>query len=119
MVRNTKTQSRSFRPKNINFDIQTAIPLGLIINELFCNSLKHAFPENDSGKVTISIIEKENQTFELTVSDNGVGITKNEKAKKTLGLELVYLLADQLEGKVTSENDNGTTFRIIFKEVLG
>lgn len=103
--------------ENINFDIQTAIPLGLIINELFCNALKHAFPENDFGKVTISITEKENKTFELTVSDNGVGIKNNPNSKKTLGLELVYLLSNQLNGKVTSENVDGTTFRILFKEI--
>ena len=103
--------------KNTSFDIQTSIPLGLIINELFCNTLKHAFPENYSGKVTIELEENENKEFQLIISDNGVGIKDSINKKKTLGLELVYLLVSQLKGTQKCYEDHGTTYCINFKEI--
>lgn len=101
-----------------NFDIQTSIPLGLIINELYCNILKHAFPEQKQGKIVIELNHKDHDNFQLTVSDNGVGLNDNTSDKKTLGLELVYLLVDQLCGKITLLKDQGTKYIIDFKEIV-
>lgn len=103
---------------DVNFDIQTSIPLGLIINELYCNILKHAFPKQKEGKIVIELNHKDNDDFQLTVSDNGVGLNENASDKKTLGLELVYLLVDQLCGKITLLKDQGTKYIINFKEIV-
>lgn len=105
------------RAENINFDIQTSIPLGLIINELYCNILKHAFPENQIGNVIIELKEVTPQDFQLKISDNGQGILKNTKTKKTLGIELVHLLVDQLKGTINCHEDHGTIYCINFKEI--
>jgi two-component sensor histidine kinase len=103
--------------ENINFDIQTSIPLGLIINELYCNILKHAFPDNKEGNVTIEITEVVPKDFQLKISDNGKGMTKSATNKRTLGIELVHLLVDQLKGTIKCYEDNGTTYSIKFKEI--
>lgn len=103
--------------ENINFDIQTSIPLGLIINELYCNILKHAFTINQEGNVSIELTEVAPKDFQLKVSDNGKGINKTTSPKKTLGIELVHLLVDQLKGTIKCYQDNGTTYCINFKEI--
>lgn len=103
--------------ENINFDIQTSIPLGLIINELYCNILKHAFTINQEGNVSIELTEVAPKDFQLKVSDNGKGINKTTTTKKTLGIELVHLLVDQLKGTIKCYQDNGTTYCINFKEI--
>lgn len=103
--------------EHIKFDIQTSIPLGLIINELYCNILKHAFPDQQEGNVTIELTEVEPKDFQLKISDNGQGMKKRTNNKKTLGIELVHLLVDQLRGKIKCYEDNGTTYCINFKEI--
>ena len=115
--KNTKIHN-SIRADNAKFDIQTSIPLGLIINELYCNILKHAFPEKKEGHVSIELIECENQSYQLTISDNGIGIENDINRKKTLGLELVHLLVEQLRGTIRTQKDDGTRFTIDFKEIL-
>jgi two-component sensor histidine kinase len=111
---NINTEIKS---SNIKFDIQTAIPLSLIINELYCNILKHAFPNTNNGRVKIEIVIKNENQFQLIMSDDGIGIIDN-KTKKTLGLELVYLLVNQLNGKLVTENNNGLKYIIDFQELL-
>lgn len=102
---------------NINFDIQTSIPIGLIINELYCNSLKHAFPKNQTGNVQIEIKNINNETYQMIISDDGTGIEKAENRKKTLGLELVQLLVQQLKGNIETFFENGTKYVITFNEI--
>jgi two-component sensor histidine kinase len=100
--------------------IDTAIPCGLIINELLSNSLKHAFPEDRKGKITISFNKINNDEFELIVSDDGIGMPQDIDFRNTesLGLRLVTILAEnQLRGKIEFNRTNGTEFRIRFKEV--
>jgi PAS domain S-box-containing protein len=106
--------------KNMFLNIETAIPCGLLINELFSNALKHAFPHSYTGKAQIDIVLKRtrNKTIDLFFSDNGIGIPENFDFKKTksLGLELVMVLAEeQLEGKLTLHREQGTHFHIQFK----
>ncbi|WP_310557576.1 histidine kinase dimerization/phosphoacceptor domain -containing protein [Flavobacterium sp.] len=97
----------------VYFDIQKAIPLGLIINELVNNAYKHAFINYQKGLITLQLIRK-NEKYELVVSDNGIGIQKKENAKKTLGLELVEELVFQLDGLLKVANNKGMQYNIQF-----
>ena len=83
-------------------------------------SEKAAFVEElqKQGKIVIELNHKDHDNFQLTVSDNGVGLSDNASDKKTLGLELVYLLVDQLCGKITLLKDQGTKYIIDFKEIV-
>lgn len=104
----------------ISLDINTAIPCGLIINELLTNSLKHAFPEGKEGEIKISVHSMNENTIELVVADNGIGISEDVdfRSTKSLGLQLVTLLAEnQLHGAVNLDRSKGTEFTITFKEV--
>jgi PAS domain S-box-containing protein len=101
-------------------NIDTAIPCGLIINELISNSLKYAFPKNRNGSILIEMIVK-GDDVELTVKDDGIGISKDINIMKTetLGLKLVQLLAMQMDGQVELvKPSKGTEFKIRFKELV-
>ncbi|MFA4923153.1 MAG: histidine kinase dimerization/phosphoacceptor domain -containing protein, partial [Ignavibacteriaceae bacterium] len=106
---------------NISLDVDTAIPCGLIINELVSNSLKYAFTDGRKGEMTIKLIQTEDNRLQLIVSDNGVGLPKDLDFRKTqsLGLTLVNILAKQLNGDVEMVNDNGATFIITFHKPYG
>ena len=103
--------------EDIKLDINTSIPLGLILNELVTNSLKHAFPKGSSGKIDI-ILHLQDKKYLLEVKDNGIGFTKDIDYKNTdsLGLRLVISLTDQIEGEIEFNNKLGTSFKIIFEE---
>jgi PAS domain S-box-containing protein len=103
-------------------NMDTAVPCGLIINELFINCLKHAFVVKGSGKIKISLHRDKNEvgSFILIVSDNGVGLPEDmdiENPQK-LGLQLVVSLTNQLDGNITLNKDEGTKFVIKFKELV-
>jgi two-component sensor histidine kinase len=102
----------------IFLNIDTAIPCGLIINELISNSLKYAFPQNGNGKINIKMFFEKNDLM-LIVKDDGIGIDNNLFSQKneTLGLKLVQLLASQMDGKVDVYSLKGTEFKIRFKEL--
>lgn len=98
----------------LNLDIDTAVPLGLIINELLTNTVKYAFPENNKGTVTIKLQKQNNNILHLEVADNGQG--KSDVIKGTgFGSQLVSLLTRQLNGTMTEINKNGTTFIFDFQ----
>jgi two-component sensor histidine kinase len=99
-----------------NFDLDTAIPLGLIINELVCNALKHAFPSNLKGRIEIEINKTADCTYELQIGDNGVGVLSSDQNSKSIGLELVSLLVMQLKGKIQKLDKTGTNYKIIFND---
>ncbi|HWR26213.1 MAG TPA: PocR ligand-binding domain-containing protein, partial [Methanosarcina sp.] len=104
--------------QNVFFDIDTAVPLGIIINELVSNSLKHAFPDRNGGEIRIKLSRDDdyNTSFTLIISDNGIGIPENLNLEDidSLGLQLVTSLVDQLEGKFKLKRGNGTEFTIRF-----
>jgi PAS domain S-box-containing protein len=119
--------------ENLILDMDTAIPLGTIINELVSNSFKHAFPGRDKGEIRIKLHREENGdflkisegsksedhksiNFILSVSDNGVGIPENFDIEKldSLGLYLVTSLVEQLDGDLEIKRNNGTEFIIRF-----
>ena len=103
---------------DIFLNIDTAIPCGLIINELLTNSIKHAFPEGTKGQISIKMEQDQDQYY-LTVSDNGIGIPIELDIQKTetLGLLLVNSLVGQLDGNLEISQENGTAFYITFKEL--
>ena len=104
--------------KDVFLDLNTAIPCGLIINELVSNSLKHGFPGEKNGEIKIAMHPLDKDGMEVIVSDNGVGLPKGMDfiGTKTLGLHLVNLLAeDQLHGDIKLDRTKGTSFHIRFK----
>lgn len=109
-----------FEVKDVEMNIDTAIPCGLIINELVTNSLKYAFPQSESinGIIKIELNQIEDQ-FKLVISDNGVGLPPDIQPEdtETLGLQLVNSLVDQLDGTLEIDRSQGTKFTILFKEL--
>ena len=101
--------------EGVALPIDTAIPCGIIINELVTNALKHAFPDGRRGEIRIDLHPAERE-YRLVVSDNGTGIPADLDFRKTesLGLQLVTTLTDQLDGTVELERDGGTRFTIVF-----
>lgn len=99
----------------IFFPVDTAIPCGLIINELFSNALKHAFPGRTDGVVCLSV-KREREQIRIIVRDNGVGfpLEYDPSTARTLGMQLVHSLVDQLGAFLDIEVDGGTTFTITF-----
>ncbi len=106
--------------KEVFLNINTAIPCGLICNELLSNSFKHAFPGNRRGEVVIRLHREEEGRFVLEVRDDGVGFPKefDWKTSATLGMQIVSMLAAQLEGSIELLEDRGTAFRVSFKEIV-
>lgn len=116
--------------KNILLDINTAIPCGLIINELVSNSLKHAFPKfnknsahfkdtNQKGEIYIDLHSIDTDIFILIISDNGIGLPEGFDFENvdTLGLQLVKNLVGQLDGSIKLDKINGTKFEITFNKL--
>lgn len=103
----------------VYFNIDTAVPLGLIINELVSNSLKYAFSDKDEGEIHISLKKTDDSgIYHLKVRDNGNGFPSNLDINNTnsLGLKLVNTLVNQLDGEMEMVQDNGTCFDIIIHE---
>lgn len=99
--------------KDVFLNINTAIPCGLIINELVSNSLKHAFPDGKKGEIEISMHPVNSDEIEMTVRDSGAGMPEDMDFTntKSLGLYLVSMLArDQLHGDVKLDKEGGTAF---------
>ncbi len=104
--------------EEINLGIDSAIPCGLIINELIINILKYAFPDKTKGTIEIDI-KKAGEYINLIVKDDGVGLPAGYdlRTSESLGLQLVETLIKQLEGSVTITSGNGTRFSFVFKEI--
>jgi PAS domain S-box-containing protein len=119
--------------ENLSFDMDIAIPLGMIVNELVSNSLKHAFIGRDKGEIRIKLCREKTGEYTnsieesksegckssiltLTVSDNGVGIPENLVIEdlNSLGMQLVTSLVDQLDGELELKRNNGTEFAMRF-----
>jgi PAS domain S-box-containing protein len=105
---------------NVSLPIDTAVPCGLIINELASNSLKYAFPADTKGEVNITFGMVDEQ-YVLRVSDTGIGLPPgfDPEKGKSLGMKLVRMLTTQLCGEIECRNGVGTTFRIAFPKEKG
>jgi PAS domain S-box-containing protein len=102
---------------DVNVDIDAAIPLGLILNEMISNSLKYAFPEGRTGEIAISV-KKDDHTLTVVFRDTGIGIPAELDWRDTqsLGLRLVNTLVDQLNGTVELDRSSGTQFTMVLHE---
>ncbi len=116
--------------ENIFFDMDIAVPLGIIVNELVSNSLKHGFPGRNKGKIQVKLFKEEKAGNELSIggkelaekgtrytliiSDDGIGIPEkiDLESSGTLGLQLVNILVDQLDGEIELKRNKGTEFKI-------
>lgn len=108
----------SFDLDEVFLNLDSAIPCGLILNELISNSLKYAFKGRKRGNIIVKLKEKEKQKIKLSVQDDGVGIDKDFNISKTetLGLQLVHTLTEQLEGKLKLTSNKGSRFDITFSK---
>ena len=108
---------------DVNLNMETAVPCGLIVSELFTNSVKYAFPEGREGEIRVSLKQEpgkdDDREFILTVSDDGVGFPPDldYRNTETLGLELVNSLTCQIDGNISLDLTQGTKFTVKFKEL--
>jgi len=101
---------------NLELDVDTAVPIGLIVNELLTNALKYAFPQQGKGNILISLSQETPETLTLKVADDGIGKVVGLTPKGTgFGTQLIQLLTQQLDGKMIEEHHNGTSVLFHFK----
>lgn len=110
-----------YNVENLFLNLDSAIPCGLIINELVSNSLKYAFPNNFSGKVLVSLKKSGSENLVLKVEDNGIGMPAEYSVENssTLGLQLVSLLTRQINGELNINRNGGTKVSITFPRQAG
>lgn len=102
--------------KDVFINLDTAVPLGLIINEIITNSLKHGLKNEEKGEIYATIIKSEKQSYTLKIGDNGIGFNDKEESE-SMGLSLINDLSEQLEGKITRDfSKKGTHYILKFKE---
>ncbi len=117
---NNKNITTTFEIAETFFDIDTAIPLGLMLNELVTNAFKYAFNKSDNSQLTISLSNVSKGNYLLDVKDNGPGIPKSVDIlkMKSLGLRLTSRLTKQLHGKFSYTCEDGCIFSIQFKDTM-
>ncbi len=122
---NSSQVTLDIQVETVNLEIETAIPCGLIVNELVSNALKHAFPNDRSGEIQIRLISlvdsvmvgSQNSSFTLIVRDNGIGLPDDFDLEKTttLGISLVQGLVTQIRGVFEITRQLGTEVKITFR----
>lgn len=95
-----------------SLDIDRAIPIGLIVNELITNAFKHAFEGVQTPRIKVSLSNNSNGVMELVVADNGKGISAVVSGSKSFGMKLVHTLVEQLNGSILQKQENGTIYSI-------
>lgn len=102
----------------LELDVAQAVPLGLILNEAITNSIKYAFPNDETGMIYVTLEAVLENNYLLTISDNGIGIDMDFSAKKinSFGMSLIRGLSDDLEAKFSIENNKGTILKIQFSQ---
>jgi two-component system, sensor histidine kinase PdtaS len=102
----------------VELDIDMAIPLGLITNELATNAYKYAFTEREEGRIEIDLEKTADHMYALRIADNGKGLPADFDPgnSNTLGLKLVKILSKQIKAKLSFAVNGGTEFRIVFAE---
>jgi PAS domain S-box-containing protein len=100
----------------VHLPIDTAVPCGLVVNELITNALKHAFPNRARGEIHVALTRQPGNEVLLSVSDDGIGLPEHAdiNTTETLGLQLVGLLAAQLDGEVSIHRSDPTRISLRF-----
>jgi two-component sensor histidine kinase len=97
---------------DLTLNISDAMPIGLIANEIITNSIKHAFPDNQTGKICI-VLKKHENHFDLIISDDGIGMDLlAHKNRNSLGQELVTMLVEQIDAQMNVQVDKGTVYSL-------
>ncbi len=112
----TSRVSLKFKVQEITININKAVPLALIMNELISNALKHAFPEGRKGTIIITGKKMDSDFLKISVADDGIGISRNIDLDEpdTLGLKLVSILSQQIHAEVNINRSNGTRISLKF-----
>jgi two-component sensor histidine kinase len=100
--------------------IDTAIPLGLLINETMTNALKYGIKNDEEGEIRIALKQEADQSYILTMGDNGIGFSESVtfETSKSLGLKLIHNLAKQLKGTIVRDtSQKGTNYILKFREI--
>lgn len=100
--------------EDVLLELNTALPIALIVNEVITNSFKHAFEELTTGEIVVSFAVIDNRAF-LQIKDNGIGIQQNNENSSSLGMEIIKGLVEQLDGSYTYQSGAGTTFELSFE----
>ncbi|MBN1531466.1 MAG: PAS domain S-box protein, partial [Spirochaetes bacterium] len=102
--------------ENVFFNVDTALPCGLLLNEIITNSLKYAFMDRSTGDIGVILEQLGGDSYRMTVSDNGTGLPEGVDffSNSRLGLQLVYMLTQQLRGEVSIARRGGTIYTIQF-----
>ncbi len=101
--------------EKLDLDVDTAIPIGLIVNELLTNALKYAFPRQEQGTIKISLEKTQDNNLKLKINDNGIGKTQGQAPRGTgFGTQLITLLTQQLNGKMKEYSREGTHIEFEF-----
>ena len=114
--------SHHVEAEGVILGIESAIPCGMVVNELVSNALKHAFPQGRRGTITISLRMDADDNFEIRVADDGIGIPSDLDIRNTdtLGMQLVIMLVErQLYGSLDVVRDKGTDFTVRFRKKAG
>ena len=105
--------------EQLELDVVQAVPLGLIINEAVTNAIKYAFPNDQDGLISITMISTKKNQYLLSIHDNGIGIPVDFKEKtNSFGMSLMKGLTDDLEGTFSIENSSGTLLKLTFEKVI-
>lgn len=111
-----------FHSEPVELSIQQSVPCGLLLNELISNSLTHAFTEKPDGELYVAVARQSNSTITVEVYDNGVGIPPEVDPYKptTLGLQMIHILVDQLNGSIyiSDRSEAGTRIIVSFPPLL-
>ena len=110
-----KKISIEYQLEPANFEINTAIPCGLILNELLSNALKHAFIGRSKGAIKIILKNQLNNKYLLSIQDDGKGIKDKDIIfnSSSLGMKLVQILTEQIDGTIEYHNNQGSIFQIM------
>jgi two-component sensor histidine kinase len=108
----------NIRSAPLHFDLDTTIPLALIVTEAITNAFKHAFPGNRSGTINVDVTQTDGVTT-IRVSDDGVGLPPDWERLQTrsLGLKLLGVLAEQINARLTYRRERGTTIELVIDPV--
>jgi two-component sensor histidine kinase len=105
----------------INLDVSQAVPLGLILNEAITNAVKYAFPTGGHGTISVLLYREGNRDVHLKIADNGVGFPRaiDLSGKTSLGIQLMKLFAEQLEGSIRLQSKHGVEISLHFRQQFG